>query len=288
LGLKERTKSAVRAFAGFASPARVPAPETTSVYDPELLRETTVLVTGPGPNIGRGLALEMGRHGARVVLVDVDVTNLRDAERELAEMGADFAGYLVDITDPAQIDAFCDQLAADSIRVDALINNIGIGDNAHRIADLDLAKWRALYDTNVFGPLHLTRRLITEMVEEGRTGSVLFITSMHQDVLSRNPSYSSSKAALGMIVKELAVELSDAGIRVNGLAPGWTHDPDTAKPGHSDYVLLSGGPIPPRYIGRAAVYLTADFFSAYTTGTVLSVDAGLGLVTYRTMQVPPG
>jgi len=289
MAVKRRVNNALKALAGVSPPpSRIPDPETTSVYDGELLAGKTALVTGAGRNIGRAIALEMARHGATVIAVDIDAGRLRGIEEDLAELAKSSAGYQVDVSDPADIDSFCERLRRDSVRVDVLVNNVGVGDNAHRLGDLDVERWRTQFDTNVFGPLHLTRRIVQPMVDEGRTGSVLFITSMHQEVLSRNPAYSASKAALGMIVRELAVDVAPSGIRVNGLAPGWTKESyDPSQPGHQDYVLLTGNPIPPRYVGRAAVYLSADFFSLYTTGSVLTIDAGLGLHTYRTAEVPP-
>jgi NAD(P)-dependent dehydrogenase (short-subunit alcohol dehydrogenase family) len=289
VALRRRVDAALKALAGSVPrPSRIPAPETTAVYDRALLRGRTVLVTGAGRNIGRAIALEMARHGARVIAVDIHQERLGAVGAELSDLGGSPRGYRVDISNPVEIDAFCERLSDESIQVDVLINNVGVGDNVHRLGDLDVERWRSQFDTNVFGPLHLTRRIVQPMIDEEQTGSVLFITSLHQEVLSRNPAYSASKAALGMIVRELAVELSPSGIRVNALAPGWTRESDDpAVSGHQDYVLLTGNPIPPRYIGRAAVYLSADFFSLYTTGSVLTVDAGLGLHTYRTAQVPP-
>jgi NAD(P)-dependent dehydrogenase (short-subunit alcohol dehydrogenase family) len=289
MGVRRRLNNALKALVGIGPPPyRIPAPETTAYYDPELLRGNTVLVTGAGRNIGRAIALEMARHGATVIAVDMDAERLRGVQAELAGLAKSSAAYQVDMSDLGEIDSFCERMRGHSVQVDALINNVGIGDNAHALQDLDVERWRSQFDTNVFGPLHLTRQIVQSMVDGGRTGSVLFITSIHQEVLSRNPAYSASKAALGMIVRELAVELSPTGIRVNGLAPGWTRESDNpSRPGHQDYVLLTGSPIPPRYIGRAAVYLTADYFSLYTTGSVLTIDAGLCLHTYRTAEVPP-
>lgn len=289
MGIRRRLDNALRGLAGLdPAPTPVPAPEVTAQYDPELLRGATALVTGAGANIGRAVALEMARHGAHVVAVDSDAERLAAVSEELVAMAALAGSYHADVSDPLAVDEFVAAMRDAGVSVDTLVNNVGIGDNVHRLADLDVEHWQKLFGTNVFGPLHLTKRLVATMIEEGREGSVLFVTSIHQQVPSRNPAYSTTKAALGMIVAELATELSRSGIRVNALAPGWTTEQSgPPAPRRNEFVLLGASPIPPRYIGRAAVYLSAEFFSRYTTGTVLTVDAGISLYSYRTAELPP-
>ena len=118
------------------------------------------------------------------------------------------------------------------------------------------------------------------MVDQHIPGCIIFLTSIHQWILRRAVSYSATKAALGMIVKELAIDLAPYGIRVNGIAPGWVDEDVTGHPYPYDRPVLHGSSINPRYIGRAVVYLSSDYFSRFTTGTVLQVDGGLSLGNY--------
>jgi NAD(P)-dependent dehydrogenase (short-subunit alcohol dehydrogenase family) len=139
---------------------------------------------------------------------------------------------------------------------------------------------RDVFRTNVLGPLALTSRITDAMRRRKAAGSILFITSIHQWVVKRDPPYSASKAALGMLVKELAVELASSGIRVNGIAPGYIEVDDKERPIRHRYTPLYGTSIDPAYIGRTAVYLASDYFSKYTTGTVVKIDAGLSLYNH--------
>ena len=84
----------------------------------------------------------------------------------------------------------------------------------------------------------------------------------------------------GMIVKELAIDLAPHRIRVNGIAPGWVAENEQGLALIHRYVPLHNCSINPRYIGRAAVYLASDYFSEFTTGTVLKIDAGLSLYNH--------
>lgn len=101
------------------------------------------------------------------------------------------------------------------------------------------------------------------------------MTSIHQWVPNGDPAYSASKAALGTVIRELALELAPHGIRVNGIAPGYVNEDEEGRPVPHPDTPLGGVSVAPRYIGRAAVYLCADHFSRHTTGTVIKVDGGL-------------
>jgi NAD(P)-dependent dehydrogenase (short-subunit alcohol dehydrogenase family) len=90
-----------------------------------------------------------------------------------------------------------------------------------------------------------------------------------------------------MIIKELAVDLAPYKIRVNGIAPGWVAEDEQKQPLSIEYSLLHNCSISPCYIGRAAVYLASDYFSKFTTGTVLKIDGGTTLYNHRVAQNPP-
>ena len=90
--------------------------------------------------------------------------------------------------------------------------------------------------------------------------------------------YSASKAAVGMVVRELAAELASARIRVNAIAPGWVASGDDGGPVAHRLTPLYKTSIPPAFIGKAAVFLAADSLSGHTTGSVLTVDGGASLL----------
>jgi NAD(P)-dependent dehydrogenase (short-subunit alcohol dehydrogenase family) len=99
-------------------------------------------------------------------------------------------------------------------------------------------------------------------------------------MVSLDEFYSASKAALGMIIKELAIELAPHNIRVNGIAPGNIKEDEKGNTIPHRYTPLYGSSINPCYIGRAAVYLSSDYYSRYTTGTVIKIDGGLSLYNH--------
>ena len=252
-----------------------------------LLHGKSVLVTGAGKNIGRSIVVEMAREGAAVRFVEIDAGSARLLEEELAELPGRGRGFVADVSCQEGVESVCDGLAAEGTVVDVLVNNLGI-QPPHRepVTDFDWMKWQRLFDTNVFGPLALTARIVGMMEQTGVAGSIIFITSIHQWIVRRYMSYSASKAALAMIVKELAVELAPKGIRVNGIAPGYVEGSTRNGTQPHRFTPLFQTSIPASYIGRSAVYLASDHFSRYTTGAILKVDAGLSLYNHLLAQEP--
>jgi NAD(P)-dependent dehydrogenase (short-subunit alcohol dehydrogenase family) len=256
-------------------------PATGSSADRELLSGRTVLVTGGAGTIGREIVIECAKQGANMVIVDVDDEARVRLEQELD----DYPGWVMGFgTDLSRVDAtgrLCDTLEKENIRIDVLVNNVGIQHETRSILDFRIEEWEQTFAANVFGPMYLTHRLTRSMVDCERQGCILFVTSIHQWTISRWASYSASKGALGMIVRELAVDLAPHGIRVNGIAPGWVAVDEAGQPRTQRAAPLHQTSIRPCYIGRAAVYLAADHYSFHTTGSVLKIDAGLSLKNYK-------
>lgn len=259
-----------------------PAPHPpAAVLAGALLEGRCALVTGAGRNIGRAIALEMARQGATIVFTERDPDRATALERELTDMGARCHGLALDAADAEQIPALCRQLDTMGLVVDLLVNNAALQLERGTL-ELETGDWRRSYEANVIGPAQLSRATARTLIAAGRPGDILFITSTHQWEPARWPAYSTAKAALGMLVREMAAELAPHGIRVNGIAPGWvSEDRRTSR-----FSLLHGTTIDPVYIGRAAVSLASDHVSRYTTGAVLVVDAGLSLINSRSIHEP--
>jgi NAD(P)-dependent dehydrogenase (short-subunit alcohol dehydrogenase family) len=270
----------------------------------ELLTGKNVLVTGGGRNIGSSVAIEMAKEGANVYFIEIDKERCKSVEKDLTEYKVSSRGFIADITSARDTDKLCSWLSNEEINIDILVNNAGthcekimherslVSRVVARIeseprARRDQQIWRQIYDTNVFGHVYLTDRISEKMVAEGIKGSIIFISSIHQWIVRRDAAYSSSKAALGMLIKELALSLAPNTIRVNGIAPGYVEEDEQGRPLSQRHTPLYRSSISPRYIGRAAVYLSSDYFSKFTTGTMLKIDAGLSLYNHMVEISPP-
>ncbi len=251
----------------------------------KLLSGKSVLVTGAGRNIGRAIAIEMAKEGANVLFAEIDKRRAASLEKELRDYSVASKGFIADISRQEEVDALAESLAKYGTAIDILVNNVGIqsgpDDGKQKFR---FRSWQSVFEANLFGPLTLTGQVASMMEAEALGGSILFITSIHQWVVRRRPSYSASKAALGMLVKEMALEFAPKQIRVNGIAPGYVEEDDEGAPLPHPYTPLHQSSINPAYIGRAAVFLASEYHSRFTTGTVLKVDAGLSLYNHILAQ----
>lgn len=254
------------------------------VMDNMLLAGKNVFITGAGRNIGRSIALEMAKQGANIYFSDIDEQRLRKLEQELSSYKIESRGFVSDISITDDIDALFNALVQNNIEIDILVNNAGFQRDIHIKEDFDLTEWHKTLNTNVIGPIYLTKLLSQMMIENQTPGSIIFITSIHESTILRIPSYSASKAALHILIKELAFELAPHKIRVNGIAPGWVAEDAEGQPLAYGSVPLYGSSMNPCYIGRAAVYLASDYFSRFTTGMVIRIDGGSTLQNIITLN----
>lgn len=270
-------------------PVPLPLPETgpLQVFENQLLAKKNVLITGAGRNIGKHIALEMAKQGANIYFTDINRERCLQLEQALAGYNIKFKSFVSNIAKPNNVDSLVSALQTDGVNIDILVNNAGIELGRPSIKDFDWAEWHQVFDTNVIGPMYLTKLIAQMMIDTKTQGAIIFITSTHQWTIRRDPNYSATKGALGMIVKELAIDLTPYGIRVNGIAPGLVFENSNGHPVSDRYVPLYNSSIPPCYIGRAAVYLACNYFSQYTTGTVLKIDAGASLYNHNIIKRPP-
>ncbi|NEP39328.1 MULTISPECIES: SDR family NAD(P)-dependent oxidoreductase [unclassified Okeania] len=285
MNLKIRLKAALNSFLNPS--AKTPkviiqekSPEPSLVFNNQLLAGKNVLITGAGQNIGKSIALEMAKQGANIYFTDIVEEKCLKLEQELAKYQIICKWFISDISKTEDIDNLHNYFIENKIKLDILINNVGIQFNKFGIKNFELEEANKVFQTNIFKPMYLTKLIAEMMIRNQIFGSIIFITSIHQCTVFRELSYSTSKASLGMIIKELAIDLAAHRIRVNGIAPGVVQEDNKGNPLYYKYTPLHQSSINPKYIGRAVVYLASDYFSHFTTGTVMKIDAGLSLRNY--------
>src|ERR1700677_509448 len=254
-----------------------------------LLSGKVCVVSGVGPGLGRQAAKALAAHGADLVLAARRQSSLDEVLAEVSSQGARAVAVPTDITDP---DA-CARLMSAGVEefggIDVLVNNAFRFDAFQSFEDVDLAIWRKIMDTNLFGSLQMTRAALPAMRERGG-GSVVMVASM----VTRQPQpaqggYAISKGALLTATKVLAYELGPSGVRVNAVVPGWM-----AGPSVDIYVQMTadGRGVPPqevidelnarvplgqipsdRDVAGSIVYLASDL-SCAVTGEALETNGG--------------
>lgn len=242
------------------------------------------LVTGAGTGIGREVALEMARQGARVFVhywgSFIPGENAVDDIRALMQANG---SREADLRDVEACLALVDTASARLGGLDILVNNAGVTETK-AFAAVTPADFNNLYDLNIRGQFFCAQRAAVHMRtnQGGAGGAIINMASLHgMTSLPGYSLYAGTKGAVLAWTKALAVELAPQKIRVNALAPGWIDVPsDHVK--FADIDLEAGGrQIPSRRVGtpldvaRACAFLASDA-ADYVTGAVLTIDGGLG------------
>lgn len=235
------------------------------------------LITGGGTGIGFGIAEAMVASGAEVCLVGRREKVLQEACVKLGKQ----ARYVVqDLADLSALPDFVQQVNQDWGAPGILVNNAGRNLKKCSFETTD-EEFAAIMDTNLNSVFSLSREFGRSMVENGG-GSIILIGSMASVMgIDRVVAYSVSKTALLGLMRTMAVEYAERGLRVNTIAPGWIYSDMTDKALNADPPRKAKvmGRIPagkmgqPSDIGLAAVYLASDA-AAYVNGVLLPVDGG--------------
>ncbi|MBD8629985.1 SDR family oxidoreductase [Oxalobacteraceae sp. CFBP 8755] len=235
------------------------------------LRGKTVLVTGASSGIGRAVAVECARAGARVVINGRDAVRLADTLAVL-DAGLEHVACVADLTDPPQMA----RLVAACGELDGVVHAAGV----HGVTPLRMLRqsfMQTVLDANFLAPLMLTQQLLAKkMLRNG--ASLVFMSSIaaHTGTVGVGP-YSASKAALEGMIRPLALEIASRAMRANAIAPGLVDTPlvndDRAwlDDKANMYPLGLGRP---EDVAYAAIYLLADI-SRKVTGTQLHLDGGI-------------
>lgn len=189
------------------------------------LNGKVVLITGAGSGIGRATALLSARRGARLVLCDRDEDCLNQTAAAARALGSEVFAQTIDVTDAAAMDAFADAVHARFDTVDVLINNAGVGVWCGFLDTLP-EDWDRQLAVNVKGVVHGCERFIPRMIERGRGGHVVNVSSaagyMAAPAMS---SYSVTKFAVFGLSQVLRMEMRPHKIGVTASCPGPTNTP---------------------------------------------------------------
>jgi 3-oxoacyl-[acyl-carrier protein] reductase len=235
------------------------------------------IITGAARGIGHATALKFAREGAKVVVCDLDQHQVDAAVGDVREAGGEAHGFVVDVTDPASIRAMVDAVMQRYGRIDVLVNNAGI------VQDAQLLKMREdqfdrVIDVNLKGTYNCTKAMAAIMVEQG-SGVILnasSIVGIYGNFGQTN--YAASKFGVIGMVKTWARELGRKGVRANAVCPGFVETsiissiPEKVLEAMKARVPL-GRLAKPEEIANTYAFLASDEAS-YINGAVIEVSGG--------------
>ncbi|MBY5920960.1 3-oxoacyl-ACP reductase FabG [Ferrimonas balearica] len=233
------------------------------------------LVTGASRGIGRAIAEQLVAAGATVVGT---ATSERGAEAISAYLGENGRGLVLNVTDPASIEALFEAIKGQYGDVDILVNNAGITRDNLMMRMKD-GEWTDIIDTNLTSVFRTSKAVLRSMMKK-RHGRIINIGSVVGTM--GNPgqaNYAAAKAGLLGFTKSLAKEVASRGITVNAIAPGFIQT-DMTDELTDDQKAAIMGQVPVARLGQAqeiadAVVFLASDRASYITGETLHVNGGM-------------
>ncbi|HWA84967.1 MAG TPA: SDR family oxidoreductase [Opitutus sp.] len=246
------------------------------------LTDKVALITGGDSGIGRAVAYLYAREGADVAIsyLPVEQEDAEETKRAVESVGRECLLLPADLTEPGAAGALVAKTVDEFGGLDIVVSNAAHQARKAKPEEVDDAEFDRTFKTNVYAFFRLAKAALPHL----KPGAAIIATSSETGIFGAKnlPDYSATKGAINALVKTLAMDLMERGIRVNAIAPGpvWTplnvQDPGTspekvAKFGSQTPV---GRPAQPEELAPAYVFMASDADSSYITGTVLQVMGG--------------
>ncbi|WP_430482120.1 SDR family NAD(P)-dependent oxidoreductase [Rossellomorea marisflavi] len=234
--------------------------------------ERIICITGGTNGIGRGLVKAFAEKGWIVEFMDIDESGLGFAE-ELNGQGHKTRFHKVDVGDHAAVAAAFSKIGADHGKVDVMINNAGVS-KFKSFWELEPEEWDRILSVNLGSVFHCSREAAKLMKEGG--GSIINLSSTRAFMSERDTeAYSATKGGIYSLSHSLAITLSEYGIRVNSISPGWIATEDYESLRDIDHAQHPAGRVgKPEDIARACLFLS-DPENDFITGENLIIDGGM-------------
>ncbi len=251
------------------------------------LQDKVIVITGGAQGLGLEMARMCADNGAALALIDMNAEQLAAAAAELRAVGVRVETYAANVADESSVEQTFAAIAADFGGIDGLINNAGIlrdglllkYKDGQLIGKMPLQQFQSVIDVNLTGVFLCGREAAALMVQTGRKGVIINMSSVARGGNMGQTNYAASKAGVVAMTVTWARELGRYGIRVGAIAPGVirTAMTDAMKPEARDRLVAMK---PVGRLGEAAeIAHTAKYIfeNDFFTGRVVEVDGGISM-----------
>lgn len=249
------------------------------------IKDKVIVVTGGGQGLGRAMAVNLAQQGAKLALIDLNEELLQETVSLVEQAGSTAKFYLANVTQEAEIENTFAQISEDFDGFDALINNAGIlrdgmfvkAKDGKVVKKMSLEQFQSVIDVNLTGVFLCGREAAAQMIEQGRKGVIINMSSIARGGNMGQTNYAASKAGVVAMTVTWARELGRFGIRVGAIAPGVvrTAMTDAMKPEMRERLEKM------KPIGRLGeadeIAHTVQYIieNEFFTGRVVEIDGGL-------------
>jgi len=242
------------------------------------LKDKVAIVTGAGSGIGEATAVKFAHEGARVAVCDINLAACETVVKSIADAGGTAMAVHLDVTDKASVAAMVEGVMKAWGRVDTLVNNAGIVQDA-QLKKMTDEQFDRVIDVNLKGVYHCTKAVVDIMLEQG-TGCILnasSIVGLYGNFGQTN--YAATKFGVIGMVKTWARELGRKGVRANAVCPGFIETP-ILKSMPEKVIKMMEDKVPlgrlgkPEDIANTYAWLASDEAS-YINGAVIEVSGGV-------------
>jgi meso-butanediol dehydrogenase / (S,S)-butanediol dehydrogenase / diacetyl reductase len=242
-------------------------------------KDKVALVTGGGRGLGLAIAQRLVQQGAHVAIAGRNNDVLKLAAEQLSGDREAVLTVTADVSIPSEIDRMVQEVLAWRDRLDVVVNNAGIADEAP-FAEISLQNWENVLRINLTAPFLITQRAAAAMSGGGSIVNLASVDAYAAD--GPFASYVAAKAGLLGLTKAAAAELAPMGVRVNSVSPGWALTDmavDSTSPAMLQHMRTDFARVPLRRLitpeeVAAAVCFLASSHASGITGTDLVVDGG--------------
>jgi NAD(P)-dependent dehydrogenase (short-subunit alcohol dehydrogenase family) len=250
----------------------------------DLTGKTAVMIGG-NSTLGSAMGTALGAYGAKVAVVGRNLETAEAAKQQVIDAGGEAKVFQADTTSKADLERVRDEVLAWSGSIDILFNCPG-KNSSTPFFEITEEEWDSIMDVNLKGTVLACQVFGKTMIEQGRGGSIVNISSVSSGPpLSKVFTYSASKAGINSVTQFLAREFAPYNIRVNAIIPGFFPAEQNRKILSEDRIksIMAHTPMNrfgnPEELQGAAVFLASDKASSFVTGALLRVDGGFGAMT---------
>ena len=247
------------------------------------LQGKIALVTGSSRGIGRGCAVELARAGANVTVnYHSHADEAEEAAEEIRGLGREALVVQTDVSDRASVDRMIAATVERFGGLDIAVSNAYYSER-QPFLEISIDAMKRTLDVCLWGAFHIGQAAARHMADNGKSGCLLFISSVLSFIPYKNSTvYNTCKAGINHMSRTIAAELAPQHIRSNVIEPGWIDTPGERRYATDEEIHEAGEALPwgrlgtIEEVGRAAAFLCSDD-AEYITGSIFRVDGGYAL-----------